>query len=558
MSSSIRKGIAKTVSKPVGSERVDKALNTIGKQNRRRVARALLVKADQELEPNNRPTSLANSTGETANQGLIDSPYDLATLAQLKESSDALGSFVDAYKTNIAGFGWGLRYNFDITSEDIDKSIKDKAKEEWDVLELFYKYCNFDKSFHEIMKQVIDDKETIGFGILEVLFDQSGTPCGFEHIPAQTIQIGEKNEEVQEVSINAVTSSGESKTITFQKQFRTFRQEVDNTQVWFKEFGDPRFINRETGEFFEEGHKLTEEEEYGGAVIMFSNSVPYSVYGVPRWIGNFLNIQGSRRAEELNFRYFSNGRHTPLAIIVNNGTLTESSMETIQGYVDNVEGVEHAFGYLVLEAEGFDEDEDPTSSNTTKTSIEVKPLTEALLQDALFQNYKKDNKDSLRQSMRLAPIYTGASADYTRATADVARVLTEEQVFQPEREAYQDRINRLINQALDIHYVEMYFKGPNITNQTELSAAIANYSKTGAVIPNHVINGLSRLLGVELEEIKDLWANLPKDITLELIKQGNLDILGLTANNGNVDSTDGETGTGDEGGTEDNNEDGAE
>lgn len=527
-------GIAKSEAKPAGAARSQTALKTIHRQNRGRSTRALVIKAEKDLEANNRRTSLPNDTGETASQGLIDPPYDLELLAQLKESSDCLGSFIDAYRTNIAGFGWGLKYNIDITNKDLPKDIKSRAEEEWDTLDMFYRYCNFDQSFAELLGRVVDDKETIGFGFLEVLFDTAGTPCGFEYIPAHTMRVGERDEEnVQEVSINAVNSKGEAKTLTFQKQFRKFRQEIDNTQVWFKEFGDPRILGRNTGDYYEDEKKIPENDEPAGAVIMFSNQVPYTVYGIPRWIGNFLNIQGSRQAEELNFRYFTNGRHTPLAIIVNNGTLTQSSMDTIQNYVDSVEGVEHAFGYLILEAEGFDESDDPTETNTTKTSIEVKPLTEALLQDALFQNYKKDNKDSLRQSMRLAPIYTGASSDYTRATADVARVITEEQVFQPEREAYQMKINRLVNSALDIHYVEMYLKSPNITNQSELATAIANYSRTGIVIPNHVINALGKLLGVDLEEIPARWANLPKDIVIELIKQGKIDLLDLEADEAN-------------------------
>lgn len=528
---------------PLGSQRVQKNLKGIAKQNLQRpINAAVILKAAAE-EPDNRSRAIQNATGETASQGLIDPPYSLETLSQLREASDCLGSFIDAYKTNVAGFGFGLRYTIDFTSKGISDDIKNKAKEEWDILDLFYRYCSFDRSFGEILKDVIDDKESIGFGLLEVLFDTSGQACGFDSLPAHTFYIGEKDEEVQEVQINAVSASGETKTLTFQKQFRKFRQEVDNTQVWFKEFGDPRDIDRNTGDFYEAG-KLPKDSEAGGAVIMFSNKVPYTVYGLPRWIGNFLSIQGSRQAEELNYRYFTNGRHTPLAILVNNGSLTQTSMDTIQSYVNNVEGVEHAFGYLVLEAVGFDESDDPAENTTSKTSIEVKPLTEALLQDALFQNYRKDNKDSLRQAMRLAPIYTGASSDYTRATADVARLLTEEQVFQPERETYQSKINRLINQALDIHYVEMYLKAPTISNAQELASAIGEYSKTGAVIPNHVINALGRLLGVELEEVPALWANLPKDFTLELIKQGNLDLLGLSANSGNTPDSGGE-GTGD-------------
>ena len=41
----------------------------------------------------------------------------------------------------------------------------------------------------------------------------------------------------------------------------------------------------------------------------------------------------------------------------------------------------------------------------------------------------KNNRDKIRSAFRLHPIYTGESQDYTRATADTARQVTEEQVF---------------------------------------------------------------------------------------------------------------------------------
>lgn len=514
--------------------------NLIGRQN----AVAHFIKADRKKktkllaeEPGSKATD--NPTGETADgQGIIEPSYELAALAQIRESNNAIIPMVDAYKTNIAGFGYGLRYNIDMQSLEIDQGMKDQAKKEWVLLDNFYKYCNFDQSFTDILQRMIDDKEYLGFGVLEVLEDTKGTAAGFDYIPAHTLKISKLDTEFQVVELNIVGADGKNTKVSFQKRFRKFKQEVDNSIVYFKEFGDPRKLDRFSG-IYETDETEVDPNNYASGLILFSNEVPYSVYGLPRWIGNYMGMNGSRKSEELNYRYFTNGRHTPLAILVNNGSLTESSMDVIKGYVNDVQGVENAFGYLVLEATGY---EDETGDSEVKNvDIKLQPLTETLQTDALFQNYDEAQRNHMREAMRLAPIYTGASKDYTRATADVARAITEEQVFQPERKKISNRINRLINQALGVKYVDMILKGPDITNKTDLANAIAIYNRTGAVTPNLVMQALSDLVGQEFEEIQADWANLPLSIVLEMVKKGSISMDDLKTKNDGPTYTDDKT-----------------
>lgn len=465
---------------------------------------------------------LSNPSGETADgTDVIDPPYDLLTLTQIRESNNAITPMIDSYKTNISGFGYKIKYNIDMTSSDIEEAIKLQAKEEWITLDNFYKYCNFDQSFCSMLERVIDDKEYVGFGVLEILQNGKGETAGLEYIPAHTLKMTKLDLDPQLVEIEAVGPTGKAIKIPFQKRFRKFKQEVENEVVWFKEFGDPRVMDSRTGEFLEEGSEIEGGFEASG-LIMFSNHVPYTVYGLPRWIGNIMSMQGSRRSEELNYRYFEKGRHIPMAILVNNGSLTESSIEVMQDYLNNVEGVDNAFGWLVLEAIGYENEDDGTVSD--KAEIQIEPLLDAIQTDALFQTYDSNNRDKLRETLRLAPIYSGASKDYTRATADVARAITEEQVFQPERKKIEDKLNRLINHSLGIKYVEMALNGPDITNKKDLADAVAVYTRTGAVTPNMVVSSLSDLLGYEIEEIQAPWGSLPMTVVLELVKQGGLNL----------------------------------
>jgi len=243
---------------------------------------------------------------------------------------------------------------------------------------------------------------------------------------------------------------------------------------------------------------------------------------MPRWIGNILGVTGSRKSEELNFSYFTKGKHTPMAILVNNGLLTQSSVDNITKYAKSVEGIENAYGWLILEATGLDEDDDIEleDSKAAKTSIKLQSLTDTLQQDALFQDYDEKSRTKIRAAFRLPPIYTGESKDYTRATADTARGIAEEQVFNPERIKLANRLNRLINSTLDITHAALKFRGPNLTNKIELAGAIDIYRKAGALTPNMLVQLVSELLGQDFEPFDQTWGNLPVDLTIEKMRMG--------------------------------------
>lgn len=112
------------------------------------------------------------------------------------------------------------------------------------------------------------------------------------------------------------------------------------------------------------------------------------VYGVPRWVGNIVNLYGARKAEELNFMYFKQGRHVPAAITVENGMLSEASYRELQEYMNDLEGVENAHKFLLIEAEGIAKEKDlHGGEDITPVSVEIKSLAEILQNDALFLEY---------------------------------------------------------------------------------------------------------------------------------------------------------------------------
>lgn len=443
---------------------------------------------------------------------ILEPLYNPERLTRLPENSDILQQCIDAYKTNIVGFGVDFDYDIDIDKEN--EQTQKALEVEWSRYENFFKYCNLDESYTEIMKKVVDDRERIGWGVLEIVESVDGAPAGLEHIPAHKIRLCKREKKPISVKAMVPNDAGELIEITIMKKFRKFVQIVDNQRVYFKEFGDPRTLNCRTGEYKDD----TPPEDTATSVMFFNIYCPYTPYGLPRYIGQLLNIQGNRKAEELNYTYFMDGRHMPMAIVVENGKLTDDSVENIK----NSKGDAARHKYLILEAEGVEKDVSiGDDDEKSRVSIRFEKLAEMLEKDGLFQEYCKNNRDKIRSAFRLHPIYTGESQDYTRATADTARQVTEEQVFQPEREDIAFKFNNNLKRSLGIMQVSMKFIAPTISDKAEIATSITPYVQAGAASPNMLIDALGDLLGKTFEPFEGEWADKPMQLLMKEMELAN-------------------------------------
>lgn len=442
---------------------------------------------------------------EFYSQGYVIMPeMDLESLIRIKEYSDILQVCIEAYKNNIVGFGTILDYNYDYKKESNKKSIADSDFYKY---EQFIKYCNFDENLIGVLKKFIDDRETIGFGTIECISDETGEISELIHIPSHTVRICKESEpiEIEEIIID---TNGNEKKIKRWKKFKKFIQVVGSKQVYFKELGDPRKLNRFTGEYLNEGQEINYNLE-ANSIIFDSVYCPYTPYGLPRYIGALIKIMGAKSADELNYKYFADGRHIPLAIVVENGQLTQDSIDILK----DAKGNDAAYKYLILEAEAFN---NGLSMDEGKSNVKIhfEKLSELIQNDALFLEYLKNNRDIVRSSFRIAPIYTGDTQDFNRATAETAKQITEEQTFEPLRKDLANLLNKKLMKELDIKYVELSFNGPKTTDNTEIAKALTPYINSGVATPNMLLDSLGKLLDKEFEPFTEEWSDVPLQIYL--------------------------------------------
>ncbi|MCY8352542.1 phage portal protein, partial [Bacillus haynesii] len=205
--------------------------------------------------------------------------------------------------------------------------------------------------------------------------------------------------------------------------------------------------------------------------------------------------------EELNYMYFKQGRHIPAAITVENGMLSESSYQQLQEYMNDLEGTENAHKFLLLEVEGIPTEKGITGEeDVSSVKVDIKSLGEILQQDALFLEYDEKSRSKLRSAFRLPPLYTGEAHEYNKATADTARKITEEQVFQPERKIITGKLNNLFLSDLNIYHAQLTLKGPDFRDPMEIAKVLGPFINAGAVSPNDLRDLAGRVLGKTLEE----------------------------------------------------------
>ena len=420
-------------------------------------------------------------------------PVDLKGLRVLVKNSAILPQCIRAYKNNIAGFGIGIRYKEDI-EETEDMAIEfNKAVE---ILELL----NTEQDTKEVFEDIIEAREIYGIAYMEVIRNMAGEVAQVEFI--RDVPSISKTKPL-EPYIDTIFYHKGKETLR-KKRYCKYRQEAGGRTVYFKEFGDPRVMDLRTGAYISKKEVLDTQYQ-ANEIIEFANGT--DAYGEVRWIGQVLGVDGSRKAESLNNNYFENGRHTLLMIMIKGGTLTEESFDKLKGYMNDIKGEAGQHAFIILETEGSNGRVD--FDQTEKPDVEIKDLAGVLQKDELFQDYLDNNRRKIQSAFQLPDIYIGYTTDFNRATAQTAREITEEQVFQPERKSLAWVINNKLLNEYNFKYVEAYFLEPDISNPDDLYKLLTIANNAGGLTPNKAKQIVYEAYGEVAENYQGEWGDVP-------------------------------------------------
>jgi len=417
---------------------------------------------------------------------VASTPFDVARLFQLVDISNILRQCIEAYVTNTVGTG----YEIEATVRGLDVSKGEESE-----LAAFIENANSEESLTTVMKKILWDRETCGFGFMEIIRDASGEIALLRHAPSFFTRLGLKNK--QEVLVEYNIQRG--RRVTAIKEFRKFRryvQIVNGQIVWFREFGDPRRMNRETGLYenengYEAGNDSTE--------IYHFKLPSVEPYGVPRWINQIPSILGSRESEEVNLRYFKDNTVPPMMLTISGGRLTSASYRELNRILSQADlGSARQHKMLLLEAVG---EGDGLDNKAAPVDMKVEKLADQRQSDALFQDYDKQNRNKIRTAFRLPPILMGESSDQNFANAQVSVLVAETQVFGPDRDEIDEDLNKtIINgyKGLKLRTARVKGRIASINSPDSLMKALTALNSIGSVTPRDAQRIASLVLQTEL------------------------------------------------------------
>lgn len=439
-------------------------------------------------------TSVQLTTSEAYNAGDWITPVnDMRGLRHMVKHSTILPQCIRAYKNNIAGFGIGIRYVEDV-EETPEMAAEFKRAEE--IVELL----NTEQDTKEVFEDVIEARETYGIAYLEVIRNLAGEVVQIEFIK-ETPSVS-KTKPLDPYIPSVYYHHGQQ--VERKKRYCKYKQEIGGKTVYFKEFGDPRIMDSRDGKYLPKDETL--DLAYQANELM-EFAIGTEPYGEVRWIGQVLGVDGSRRAEGLNNNYFVNGRHTPLMIILKNGTLTEGSYARLQNYMNDIKGEAGQHAFILLEMESPDGKTDFDADE--QQDVEIKDLASILQKDELFQDYLDNNRRKVQSAFQLPDLYVGYTTDFNRATAQTAQEVTEQQVFQPERKSLAWAINNRLLNEYQFKYVECYFLEPDISNPDDLYKLLTVCNNAGGLTPNKARQIIFEAYGEVAEDYPEEWGDVP-------------------------------------------------
>lgn len=427
--------------------------------------------------------SLASHAGATI---VLPTPYSVGRLFELIEQSNMIKQCIDAYVTNTVLTGW------EVESINRGRIVNEGEQVE---LESFLENANSEEALTDVMDKVIRDRESVGFGFLEIIPDATGSPSLLRHCPALFTRLCAKDP--TEVLVEYTINRGRRVSVVREfRRFRRFIQIVHGQQVWFKEFGDPRRMDYSNGAY--EGQSGYSAARQATSILHFK-SPSNEAYGVPQWINQLPSIIGSREAEEVNMRYFQENTVPPMMLLVGNGRLTAASFRELQETLNKgAVGKDRQNTIMLLEAVG---EGDSLDGKNSAIELKVEKLTDTRQSDGLFRAYDEANMAKVRSSFRLPPITVGMSQDVNFATAATSAFVAESQVFGPARSKIDGLLNKLLingRAGLNLQTVKLVSRIPSITSPEMMIKTLTALNVMGAVTPRSAQASANKVLQTEL------------------------------------------------------------
>lgn len=496
----------------------------------------------------------------------VDAPYDPETMIGLVEMSAHLSPNIDGYIANIDGYGHqfvpAAPWMADLTSEAARIGLADAMRfEAWaeaqdaadgalpalpppagdDQIEAglagldeqlererfqaeaWFANCGMDRSWADLRRALRKDRESHGWACLEYIRDARGQLRRLAYVPAYTVRpVVDLGEAVEVEDPDPVTVLSRGRTVRVQRRFRRYVQIVQGRRVYFKSPGDPRVVSRLTGKVYADEKALRQPEERDGEgkdaptaheLLWFADHNPRTPCPPPRWVGALLRVLGSREADETNYYHLKNKTMSGGILFVFGGRVPVGVKERLESrLVNELQGSKNTGRILVVEAMPVGAS---PNERTVLPQMQFQSLRDANPSDAMFSKYDAEAADAIGATFRQSPLLRGRTpSDLNRATAEAALHFTEQQVYQPEREAFDWLVNKFLLPEIGVRLLRFRSNSAPARSLSEITDLLKVVAPAGVLVPEEMRALVGDVLNTPLERIEDAWVRWPMPMTL--------------------------------------------
>ncbi len=441
----------------------------------------------------------SNGSGLTQ---LLEPYYAPEKLNSLVNTNAMLKQCVTSTVVNVAGNGLYLHYKGP-DQEKQDESVLQKKETFLDILTR----PNPDTDGESFFRDITEDIVRLGYAYIEVTRTSTGDIGYLYHVPACTVRKSKVDDEAVAIDEYVVRNGKVKKVEGYKKRFRRYGMKAGarlNT-VYFKEFKDPRTIDKRTGKV----DPSCPVEFRASEILEISKYEPNHIYALPSWINQLPAILGSRLAEEVNLSFFESNAIPAMLLMVSGGGLTPESIDNLQRKFNQLQGKESVQKILIVEATG-DEQAAQIGGTIPPPRIEAKTMVHERQSDALFKDYNEDNNKSIQCNFRIPDVILGKTHNINRATAYASIVVAESQVFNPIRRMIEAKINSVFlvdSKGLPDKHWEFKFKPTKLLNEETVFNSIDRGIKSGVATPKDVANILRDNFNVDIPTENKEWVD---------------------------------------------------
>ena len=424
--------------------------------------------------------------GGVNSKGLLQPPYFPRVLDRLSQENNALSPCIEAMVTNIDGTGY-------IFEKDTDNRLEqDPTDPQVQALNDFFNEPWPGENFMSIRKKVRRDIERTGNGYIEVIRTPNDEIVYMRHVDAKMMRIVKLDEPT--ITQKTVQRKGVAVKIKTSVRERRYCQLLNGIAlVYFKEFGASRDLNKRNGAWAPQGQRLP--ANLRSSEILHLTALPdaHTPYGVPRWVSQMPSVLGSRKGEEFNLDFFDNGGVPPLLILLQGGTLAAETRRALEQGLQA--GAKRANRVQILEAEPLGGAID--SPSTAKITIERFGHDRQV--DSMFEKYDDKCEERVRRAFRLPPIFVGAAKDYSFASAYASYTVAEAQVFQPERDEFDELFTLHVLPLMGFAGYRLRSLPMRINDTSKQMQAIELAGKTDHVDPKDLVVEINETMGLNMK-----------------------------------------------------------